>query len=73
VQYSGLLDPLSSLEGVGRLIGTVFPMTYMFIISRGVFSKALGFADLHANFAPILVAILVVWLGSSVLLKKQET
>jgi ribosome-dependent ATPase len=73
VQYSGLLDPLSSLQGVGRLVGTVFPMTYMFVISRGVFSKALGLADLRANFTPILVAMLVVWLGSSVLLRKQDT
>jgi ribosome-dependent ATPase len=73
VQYSGLLDPISSLEGVARSIGTVFPMTYMFIISRGVFSKALGFADLRTNFLPIALAVVVIWLISSALLRKQET
>ena len=73
VQYSGLLDPLSSLEGVAHYVGTVYPMTYMFIISRGVFSKALGLADLRANFLPIAAAMLVIWVLSSLLLRKQET
>jgi ribosome-dependent ATPase len=42
VQFAGLIDPVSSLEGAGRAIGEVYPATYMFTISRGVFNKALG-------------------------------
>ena len=45
-QFSGLTDPVSSLEGAGRLIGQAFPMTYFLTISRGTFNKALGFRDL---------------------------
>ncbi|MFP3747899.1 hypothetical protein SB816_33075, partial [Achromobacter sp. SIMBA_011] len=35
VQFSGLLTPLSSLEGSGKWIGTIYPATYMLAISRG--------------------------------------
>lgn len=51
-QYSGFIDPLSSLEGIGAAIGHVYPMTYFLTISRGTFSKALGFADLQTAFNP---------------------
>ena len=44
VQFSGLLDPVSSLRGIGAFIGTIFPTTYFVTISRGSFSKALDFA-----------------------------
>ena len=72
VQFAGMNNPVSALEGVGRVIGDIYPATYMFIISRGVFGKALGFADLQAHFVPLLLAIPVI-IGSAVLLlKKQE-
>ncbi|WP_025917621.1 ribosome-associated ATPase/putative transporter RbbA [Herminiimonas sp. CN] len=73
VQFAGLINPVSSLEGGGRLIGQIYPATYMFNISRGVFSKALGFADLKYAFWPLLVAVPVILGASIVLLKKQET
>jgi ribosome-dependent ATPase len=50
-QFSGLTDPVSSLEGAGRWIGEIYPATHMFTISRGVFSKALGLHDLAAPCA----------------------
>src|SRR5690606_28265839 len=43
VQFSGLMNPVSAMEGAGRLIGQIYPSSHMFVISRGVFSKALGF------------------------------
>jgi ribosome-dependent ATPase len=71
-QFSGMIDPVSSLEGVGALIGRVYPTTHFLTISRGVFSKGLGFADLYYSFLPLLIAMLVL-LGLSVaLLRKQE-
>ena len=73
VQFSGLLTPVSSLEGGGRLIGEIYPATYMFIISRGVFSKALHFNDLHQAFLALFLAIPVIMLLAIRLLKKQET
>ncbi|WP_176518362.1 ABC transporter permease, partial [Pseudomonas faucium] len=46
-QLAGLLNPVSSMEGMGRLVGEAYPATHMFNISRGVFSKGLGFEDLR--------------------------
>lgn len=70
-QFCGMLDPVSSLEGIGRLIGDVYPATHMFIISRGVFSKALEFADLRGEFLPMLATVPVIMGAAIVLLKKQ--
>lgn len=73
IQFSGFIDPVSSLEGVGAFIGRIYPTAHFLTISRGIFSKALGFADLQASFIPLLLAIAVL-VGLSVsLLKKQET
>ena len=46
VQFSGLINPVSSLEGAGAVIGSIYPATWFVTICRGVFSKGLGFADL---------------------------
>lgn len=73
VQFAGLLNPVSSLEGMGKLIGQVYPATHMLTISRGVFSKALDFSNLQGSFWPLLVAIPVILGASTLLLKKQET
>ncbi|HEY6645069.1 ribosome-associated ATPase/putative transporter RbbA [Povalibacter sp.] len=72
IQFSGLLNPVTSLEGPGRFIGTISPATYMFIVSRGVFSKGLDFAQLHAAFWPLLIAGPTVMALCIVLLKKQD-
>ncbi|TWA69844.1 ribosome-dependent ATPase [Azospirillum brasilense] len=72
-QYSGMIDPVSSLGGAAALIGEVYPTTHFLTMSRGVFSKALGFGDLHAAFVALLVAVPVLIGVSALLLKKQET
>nr|WP_114241709.1 ribosome-associated ATPase/putative transporter RbbA [Dyella sp. C9] len=72
VQFSGLTDPVSSLEGSGRFIGQIYPATYMFTISRGVFSKALGLHDLRDSFWPLLVAVPVIMGTAIALLRKQD-
>ncbi|HEY0232948.1 MAG TPA: ribosome-associated ATPase/putative transporter RbbA [Dokdonella sp.] len=72
VQFAGLIDPVSSLEGAGRVIGDLYPATYMFAISRGVFNKALGFGDLHAAFWPLLLSVPVILGAAIALLKKQD-
>ena len=73
VQFSGLLNPVSSLAGVGAFIGRVYPATYFLNITRGVFNKALGFSSLHSSFWPLLLAPLLVVGLAILLLKKQET
>ncbi|OCG13486.1 multidrug ABC transporter ATP-binding protein [Gilliamella sp. App6-5] len=72
IQFSGLLNPVASLEGGGRYIGEVYPTTHMLIIARGVFNKALGFIDLHNSIFALLVTIPIVLGASIFLLKKQE-
>lgn len=71
-QFCGLLDPVSSLEGMGRLMGQIYPMTHYLTISRGTFSKALGFSDLHASFVPLLLAVPTLLIACAALLRKQE-
>jgi ribosome-dependent ATPase len=71
--FSGLIDPVSSLEGVGALVGSVYPTTHFLTITRGTFSKALGFADLYRAYTPLLIALLVLVGASVALLNKQET
>ncbi|CAN5314232.1 ribosome-associated ATPase/putative transporter RbbA [soil metagenome] len=73
VQFAGLLNPVSSLEGVGAFIGGIYPATYFLTISRGVFSKALGFSNLAGSFWPLLIAVPVILGLAIVLLKKQES
>ncbi|MDO9041171.1 MAG: ribosome-associated ATPase/putative transporter RbbA [Desulfocapsaceae bacterium] len=73
VQFCGMTSPVSSLEGIGRMIGNVYPTTYLLIIVRGTFSKALGFADLQASFIPLILAVPLLIGFCVLLLRKQET
>ena len=72
VQFAGLKDPVSSLEGIGRLIGEVFPVTYFINISRGLFSKNVSFSDLHLEFFALGISAIVIIMLSLFVLKKQE-
>jgi len=72
IQFGGLINPVVALEGVGRVIGETYPASHMLTIARGVFSKALGWADLRAEFLALLAAIPVI-LGLAILaLPRQE-
>jgi ribosome-dependent ATPase len=72
VDYSGLMDPVSSLEGGGALIGKIYPTTYFLTIARGTFSKALSLPGLYESFVPLIITIPVLIILSTVFLKKQE-
>jgi ribosome-dependent ATPase len=71
-EYAGIINPVSSLQGMGRIIGEMYPASHMMVISRGVFNKALGFTDLHASLWPLFLAAPVILGLSILLLKKQE-
>ena len=71
--FSGMIDPVSSLQGAGRFIGEIYPTTYFLIISQGTFSKALGFEDLRSSFVPLAIAVPVLLGLCVVTLRKQET
>ncbi len=72
VSFSGLTSPVSSLEGAGYWIGQFFPATYFLVICRGIFTKALDFADLLPHFIKLAAFIPVLTLLAVLLLRKQE-
>ena len=72
IQFSGMIQPTSTLEGVGNFIGSVWPATYYMHLSVAAFTKGLGFSDLTGDlliltlFGPIFLVI------AAAILKKQE-
>ena len=71
-QFAGLIDPVSSLEGSSKFIGEIYPATHMISISRGVFNKSLGLADLTGPLWSMLLSVPVILGVAVLLLKKQE-
>ena len=71
-QFAGLIDPVSSLEGSSKFIGEIYPATHMISISRGVFNKSLGLADLTGPLWSMLLSVPVILGAAVLLLKKQE-
>lgn len=72
LQFSGMITPVSSLEGAARVMGTLWPTTWYMGISVGVFTKGLGLAELSGHlmklavFGPVFVTLAVLTL------RKQE-
>jgi ribosome-dependent ATPase len=72
-QFSGLLQPVSTLAGGARVVGTIWPTTYYMHASVGAFTKGLGPSLLAfdalaiAAFIPVLTALAVATL------RAQET
>ena len=71
VQLCGMTTPVETQEGMARVIGSIYPTTYMLLISRGVFNKALDFVDLYHPIAALAVMIPVI-LGVGILLQKKQ-
>lgn len=70
-QFSGLLQPVATLEGSARVIGTLFPTTYFLRASVGAFTKGLSFADLMP-FAAMLALFWPVLLTTAWLLIRKQ-
>lgn len=70
--FAGMFIPVSSITGIGAVLGRLFPMTYFVPLSVGTFTKGLGFADLSGDlvrlalFVPGLIGL------SLLLLRGQE-
>ncbi len=72
IQFSGLLQPVSTLEGNARLIGSIWPATYYMHASLGTYTKGLR-PGLMLGDILFLAGCIPVLLGISVIgLKKQE-
>jgi ribosome-dependent ATPase len=70
--FSGMMTPVSSLTGLGAVMGRLFPMAYFVPISVGTFTKGLGFADLAGYLGALALFVPGLTLLSLVLLPKQE-
>lgn len=72
VNFSGMMYPVSTLEGAAAITGKVFPALYFQQISAGVFNKGLDFVALYPNHL-ILAGFCLLFLGiATALLRKQE-
>ncbi len=66
LQFSGMITPVSSLEGAARVMGTFWPTTWYMGISVGTFTKGLGLSELSghllrlAAFGPVLTLLAVL-------------
>jgi len=72
VNFSGMMYPVSALEGNAKVIGTLFPALYFQRISSGVFNKGLGFAELYRNHLVLALFCAVFLTAAALLLRKQE-
>jgi ribosome-dependent ATPase len=72
MNFSGMMYPVSTLEGGARVIGTLFPALYFQQISAGVFNKGLGLGVLWPNHAALMAFAVAFLLLAAFLLKKQE-
>ena len=70
--FAGMTVPVSSLTGMARTMGRLFPMSYYLPISVGTFTKGLGFADLGTNLVALVLFVPALWTLSLLLLRKQE-
>jgi ribosome-dependent ATPase len=73
VNFSGLLTPVSSLTGAGRVIGLMFPAAWYQPISVGTFTKGLGFSDLWFNAFMLTVFAVSYLAAAHIVLRKQES
>ena len=72
VLFSGMMQPVSALDGGGAVISTIYPSTYFTDISVGVFTKGLNFADLRGSYLALIASIAVLTTLSFLFLKKQD-
>jgi ribosome-dependent ATPase len=70
--FAGMLVPVSSLAGMAKIMGRLFPMTYFLPVSVGTFTKGLGFYDLATNLGGLALFVPALTGLSLLLLRKQE-
>jgi ribosome-dependent ATPase len=72
LKYSGLINPVASLEGAARVIAESYPTTYFLKTSVGAFTKALAFSDLTRFLLALAIMAPLYTLISLIFVKKQE-
>lgn len=72
VMFSGLSQPVSTLEGAARYIGQLWPTSYFMQMSVGAFNKGLDFEQLAPNILILAAFCPVFLLVAALFLRKQE-
>jgi ribosome-dependent ATPase len=72
IQFSGMLQPVATLEGSARVVGTIWPTAYYMHSSLGAYTKGLGLDLMLKDMLYLLACIPVLLLLSTLGLKKQE-
>jgi ribosome-dependent ATPase len=72
IQFSGLLQPVSTLEGSAGFIGSIWPASYYMHASLGAYTKGLGPELLVRDILYMLCAIPTFLVISVIGLRKQE-
>ena len=68
---SGLLIPMAIMGPALKMEGYMFPTTHFVIISRGIFVKGIGLAELQ-GYVVVLAVIGVMFLGLTALMFKKK-
>jgi ribosome-dependent ATPase len=72
IQFAGLLQPVSTLEGSARFIGSIWPTTYYMHSSLGAYTKGLAPGLMVRDLVVLLCAIPILLAISTLGLRKQE-
>jgi ribosome-dependent ATPase len=72
IQFSGMLQPVSTLEGSAHTVGKIWPTTYYMHSSLGAYTKGLGLDLMLPDILYLLCCIPVLLLVSTIGLRKQE-
>ena len=72
IQFSGLLQPISTLEGGAQTIGALWPSSYFLHLNVGAFTKGLGWEALLPDILALACFGPVFTLLSALLLRAQE-
>jgi ribosome-dependent ATPase len=72
IQFSGLLQPVSTLQGSAGFIGSIWPASYYMHSSVGTYTKGLGASLLITDLAFLACCIPIFWAISVAGLRKQE-
>jgi ribosome-dependent ATPase len=72
IQFAGLLQPVSTLEGGARIIGSIWPTTYYMHSSVGAYTKGLSPSLMLPDIRFLALCIPVLLFVSAIGLRKQE-
>jgi ribosome-dependent ATPase len=72
IQFSGLLQPVATLEGSAGFVGSIWPASYYMHASLGAYTKGLGARLMMPDAIFLACCIPVLLILSAIGLKKQE-